>query len=151
VLGGPHKWLLPTQKRGHTNMGVAAAFRALQERGTITVEPGGKAPFPAPPPAPLHHHLTGGISQSSGQGRSLKRGKSLSVPNTCISLQTCCQVPLPGWMAFEAQCLSAAVPITSGPLCVLPHCLAMTLSHKKQHQQIVPPGGLDPRVDSGQQ
>lgn len=72
-------------------------------------------PSPSPPP-PEWGHLT-------VPGKVTQRGKSLLVPNTCISLPTCCQVPHPGCMAFEAQCLSAAVPLISGPLCVLPYCL----------------------------
>lgn len=95
--------------------------------------------FPSPSPSPPDWgHLT---QLRPGKGT---QKKGISVPNTCLSLPAFCQAPLPGWMAFEAQCLSPAAPITSSSLCVLPHCLVMALSHKNQHQGIFPPGGLDP-------
>lgn len=44
------------QKSDHTNTGLAAMFRALQGRGTITVDPGSKTPFPAANPLLRGHH-----------------------------------------------------------------------------------------------
>lgn len=102
-------------------------------------------PSPSTPPG------WGQLRAQARGGHSEEGNLSLPVPNTCTSLPTFCQVPLLGWMASEAQCLSAAVPITSRPSCVLPHCLAMASSHKNQHQGIVPPGGLDAGEDPGQQ
>lgn len=96
--------------------------------------------FPSPSPSPPDW---GHFTQLRPGKATPKRGISACAKHL-PSLPTFCQAPLPGWTAFEAQCLSTAVPITSSPFCVLPHCLAMALSLKNQHQGIVPPGGLDP-------
>lgn len=101
--------------------------------------------LPASPSAgdPLHCHLSGGISQSPGQGRPLRRATAMSAPRLSLCL---CQTPAYQCQLFasppfqegpylKVQCLPAAVPTTSRPLCALPHHLATAaLSHESQCQ-----------------